>query len=110
MPHIRLLELRCTYKWGGGPDKTILLSAERHDKARVEVTVAYIRGAQDQEFRIADKASARGVNMYEITECKRIDFEALKRLRDLVLQRNINLIHSHGTSDGYPSTDLFRWF
>jgi len=109
MPHIRLLELRCTYKWGGGPDKTILLSAERHDKARVEVTVAYIRGAQDQEFRIADKASARGVNMYEITECKRIDFEALKRLRDLVLQRNINLIHSHDYKSDFMAYLVRRW-
>ena len=33
MAPVRLLELRNTYKWGGGPDKTILLSAARHDQA-----------------------------------------------------------------------------
>ena len=56
MAKVRLLELRNTYKWGGGPDKTILLSAERHDHQRVEVIVAYVRDASDHEFRIAEKA------------------------------------------------------
>ena len=46
MADIRLLELRNTYKWGGGPDKTVLLSAERHDRTQVEVVVAYIRDVQ----------------------------------------------------------------
>jgi hypothetical protein len=65
---IRLLELRNTYKWGGGPDKTILLSAERHDKARVDVVVAYIRDTWDQQFHIAEKAQAKGLVFYEIEE------------------------------------------
>ena len=52
MADIRLLELRNTYKWGGGPDKTVLLSAERHDRTQVEVVVAYIRDVRDKEFSI----------------------------------------------------------
>ena len=60
MAPIRLLELRNTYKWGGGPDKTILLSAARHNREQVEVVVVYIRDVRDHEFRIADKARRIG--------------------------------------------------
>src|SRR6266481_9612933 len=63
---VRLLELRNTYKWGGGPDKTILLSAEQHDRTLVDVVVAYIRDVRDREFCITDKARARGLTFYEI--------------------------------------------
>jgi hypothetical protein len=70
---VRLLELRNTYKWGGGPDKTILLSAEQHDCARVEVVIAYIRDATDNEFRIAEKAKAKGLTFYEIEEHGKLD-------------------------------------
>jgi hypothetical protein len=60
MAKVRLLELRNTYKWGGGPDKTILLSAERHDRSRVEVVISYIRDARDRQFSIGEKARAKG--------------------------------------------------
>lgn len=39
---IRIMELRGTYKGGGGPDKTILLSAQRHDKDRIFILVTYL--------------------------------------------------------------------
>ncbi len=70
---VRLLELRNTYKWGGGPDKTILLSAERHDPARVEAVVVYIRDVSDQEFSIGDKARAKGLTYYEVEERGKFD-------------------------------------
>jgi glycosyltransferase involved in cell wall biosynthesis len=109
VPNVRLLELRCTYKWGGGPDKTILLSAERHDKTRVGVTVAYIRAAKDQEFCIAEKAKTRGLDFYEIEEYNRIDFRALRRLRDLVVHKEINLIHSHDYKSDLLAYLVRRW-
>lgn len=95
MAEIRLLELRNTYKWGGGPDKTILLSAERHTKSRVSVVVAYIRDAQDHEFVIGQKARARGLTFYEIVERGKFDLRVLKAIRDIVLKHDINLIHAH---------------
>jgi glycosyltransferase involved in cell wall biosynthesis len=109
MADIRLLELRNTYKWGGGPDKTVLLSAERHNRALVDVVVTYIRDVRDREFSITDKARARGLTFYEIEERGKFDFRVLRALRDIVLQHNINLIHGHD----YKS-DLFammlRWW
>lgn len=109
MAEIRLLELRNTYKWGGGPDKTILLSAEQHDRTRVEVVVVYIRDTTDNEFRIAEKAKAKGLTFYEIEEHGKLDLRVLKTLSDIVVRHDINLIHSHD----YKS-DLFayllRWW
>jgi glycosyltransferase involved in cell wall biosynthesis len=104
MAEIRLLELRNTYKWGGGPDKTILLSAEQHDRTLVDVVVAYIRDIRDTEFCITDKARARGLTFYEIEERGRFDLRVLRALREIILRHNINLIHGHD----YKS-DLFAY-
>lgn len=104
MAEIRLLELRSTYKWGGGPDKTILLSAERHTKSRVSVVVAYIRDARDHEFVIGQKARDRGLTFYELVEHGKLDLRVLQAIRDIVIRHDINLIHGHD----YKS-DLFAW-
>jgi glycosyltransferase involved in cell wall biosynthesis len=109
MADIRLLELRNTYKWGGGPDKTILLSAERHDPTQVEVVVAYVRGAGDREFCIADKARARGLTFYEIEERGKLDLRALRALRDIVIRHDINLIHAHDYKSDLLAYLLRRW-
>ena len=101
---VRLLELRNTYKWGGGPDKTILLSAEQHDRSRVEVVVVYIRDVRDREFTIGDKARAKGLTFYEIEERGRLDFRVLCALKEIVIRHNINIIHAHD----YKS-DLFAY-
>lgn len=95
MSEIRLLEVRNTYKWGGGPDKTILLSAALHDRARVSTVVAYIRDVRDREFTITQKARALDLNFYEIPERGKFDPRVLSALRKLVVQHDINLIHPH---------------
>jgi len=92
---IRLLELRNTYKWGGGPDKTILLSAERHDPKRVSVDVAYIRDESDREFQIGATARARGLTFLEIPERGKLDLRVVRAIRDIVRERRIDIIHGH---------------
>lgn len=104
MSKVRLLELRNTYKWGGGPDKTILLSAERHDPARIEVVVTYIRDGRDYEFSIGDKARAKGLTYYEVKEHGKFDPRVLTYLKDIVLGHDINLIHGHD-----HKSDLFAY-
>ena len=94
-PAVRLLELRNTYKWGGGPDKTILLSAERHDRARVDVVIAYVRDVRDHEFTIGDNARARGLTFYEIEERAKLDLRVLRALKEIVIRHDINIIHAH---------------
>jgi glycosyltransferase involved in cell wall biosynthesis len=106
---VRLLELRNTYKWGGGPDKTILLSAERHDRSRVEVVVAYIRDVRDHEFTIGDKARAKGLIFYEVEERGKFDLRVLDALRKIVLRHDINLIHGHDHKSDLFAYLLRRW-
>lgn len=106
---VRLLELRNTYKWGGGPDKTILLSAERHDPTRVSVVVAYIRDVQDHGFRIAEKARARGLTFYEIPERGKFDLRVLRAIRDIVIRHDINLIHAHDYKSDFFAYLLKHW-
>jgi glycosyltransferase involved in cell wall biosynthesis len=103
-PPVRLLEVRNTYKWGGGPDKTIMLSAEQHDRTRVSVVVAYIRDVHDREFSVRERANRREFTFYEIEEHCKFDTRVLRTLRDIVLRHEINLIHSHD----YKS-DLFAY-
>jgi glycosyltransferase involved in cell wall biosynthesis len=89
---------------GGGPDKTILLSAARHNPNRVSVVVAYVRDAQDPEFMIAEKAYALGLTFYQIEEHSKFDPRVLRAIRDIVIKHDINLIHAHD----YKS-DLFAY-
>ena len=89
---------------GGGPDKTILLSAARHNPNRVSVVVAYVRNAQDREFTIAEKAYALGLTFYQIEEHSKFDPRVLRAIRDIVIEHDINLIHAHD----YKS-DLFAY-
>jgi glycosyltransferase involved in cell wall biosynthesis len=95
VPEVRLLELRNTYKWGGGPDKTILLSAQQHDRSKVMPVVAYIRDVKDQEFQITAKAKAMGLHYYEIPERWKFDPNVVRAIRNIAIREDINLIHSH---------------
>jgi len=104
MADVRLLELRNTYKWGGGPDKTILLSAEKHDTSRVSVVVVYIRDVLDHEFQITEMAKGRGLTYYEVPERGKFDLRVLGALREIIIRHDINMIHGHD----YKS-DLFAY-
>lgn len=105
----RILELRNTYKWGGGPDKTILLSAERHDRSRIEVVVAYIRDVRDREFSIGEKARAKRLTFYELEERGKFDPRVLMTLREIIHRHDINLIHGHDYKSDLFAYLLRRW-
>ncbi len=109
MAHIRLLELRNTYKWGGGPDKTILLSAEQHDPSRVSVVVVYVRDVQDKEFQITEMARSRRLTYYEIPEKGKFDPHVIKAIRDIVVKHDINLIHGHDYKSDFFAYLVRRW-
>jgi len=109
MADVRLLELRNTYKWGGGPDKTILLSAERHERTRVSVVVAYVHDVRDREFSITDRARARRLTFYEIQEGSKFDWRVIRAIRDIVVRHDINLIHSHDYKSDLFAYLVRRW-
>lgn len=101
---VRILELRSTYKWGGGPDKTILLSAARHDPARFDVRIVYLRGANDAEFEIGRRAASMGLEIDEIPERSKIDLAALRRIRAILREHRSDILHSHDYK-----TNLYAW-
>src|SRR5689334_18823470 len=62
----RVMDLRGTYKGGGGPDKTVLNSAAQHDPERVHVLVTYLRQPWDHEFQIPEMARQLGINYVDV--------------------------------------------
>jgi len=91
---MRILELRSVRGTGGGPEKTILLGAQRAD-ARFPVTVCYIRDTSDAAFGIAERAAALGIDYVEIVERGSFDVRIWPALRQLVRDRGIDIVHAH---------------
>jgi glycosyltransferase involved in cell wall biosynthesis len=92
---IRILELRGTYKGGGGPDKTILLSAQRHDKDRIFILVTYLRDPRDMEFEITERAKKHGICFEEVHDRTILDLSCLAKLNRLIKRYELELLHAH---------------
>jgi len=92
---IRILELRSVWGTGGGPEKTILLGTARTDRRRFDVTVCYLRDRRDPIFSVDTKAADLPVNYVELLESHSFDTTILPRLRRLVRERAIDIVHAH---------------
>ncbi|OEU79046.1 MAG: glycosyltransferase [Desulfobulbaceae bacterium C00003063] len=92
---IRIMDFRGCYKGGGGPDKTILNSAAKHDPAMVNVLVAYIRQPSDDEFQIADMAKSFGINYVDLVDRKMLDWSCIRHLKQVIQKEKITLLHTH---------------
>lgn len=91
---VRVMDLRGTYKGGGGPDKTILNSAVLHDQQRVDVLVTYIRQPNDHEFQIPQMAAERGIRYTDLVDGSALDLKCLFRLRRLLMDNRIQVLHT----------------
>lgn len=92
---IGVLELRSVHGTGGGPEKTIILGAAMADVSRVHVTVCYIRDQRDEVFAIDDRAAKTGIDYVEIRERHSFDMSVWQKLRTLIVERHIDIIHAH---------------
>lgn len=93
---IRIMELRGTYKGGGGPDKTILLSAARHDPKNFFILVVYLRDPLDDDFQIGVMAEKLEIKEYvEIYDRRILDLNCVFQLHRLIHQNAIQIIHVH---------------
>ncbi|MHC4269626.1 MAG: glycosyltransferase [Planctomycetota bacterium] len=95
MEQVRIMELRGTYKGGGGPDKTILLSAERHNKTRFFVLVTYLRQPDDSEFQIGKMVANKDIDYVEVIDRRLIDIKCILELKSLISKHKIDIIHTH---------------
>jgi glycosyltransferase involved in cell wall biosynthesis len=101
---IRVLELRSVWGTGGGPEKTILLGTARTDPQRFDVTVCYLRDRRDPIFSVDAKAADLPVNYVELVESHSFDPTIFPRLRRLVRERAIDIVHAHDYK-----TNLLAW-
>ena len=102
---LNILELRSVWGTGGGPEKTILLGAAQADPERFRVTVCYIRDERDEVFGIDQRASRLPVDYVELRERHSLDRSLLAKLRALVLERRIDIVHAHEYK-----TDALAWW
>ena len=91
---VHILELRSVRGTGGGPEKTILLGAQRSDP-RVAVTVCYIRDTSDAAFGVAERAGVLGSEYVEVAERGSFDPRIWGALRRIVRERGIDIVHAH---------------
>jgi len=92
---VRVLELRSVRGTGGGPEKTILLSAAMADPGRAQVTVCYLRDQRDDVFTIHQRAAAAQVDYVEVPERHSFDPQVWAKLKALIADRKIDLLHAH---------------
>lgn len=103
-PIPRVMDFRGTYKGGGGPDKTVLNSAARHDPAHVHVLVTYLRQPDDSEFQIPAMARRLGINYVDVQDGGLLDRTCLRTLKELLREHEINVVHAHD-----EKTLLYAW-
>lgn len=93
---LNVLQLRSSRASGGGPEKTILLTAQQIDTRRFSMPVVYLKSADDRHFDLDERAEALGVDDFEaIDERSKLDLRALRRLLALLRERRIDIVHAH---------------
>jgi len=91
---INVMQCRSTYTTGGGPDKTVLLVAEKANPEKFNVIIMYMRGAHDSEFQIAKWARDKGLTVHEVLEHGKFDFDNLRQINRLIRDYKIDIYHA----------------
>ena len=91
---IHVMQCRSTYTTGGGPDKTVLLIGEQADREKFEITLMYMRGADDHDFQIGNWARERGLTIHEVLEHGKLDLANLKEIHHLLRRDQIDIMHA----------------
>ncbi|MFZ3209410.1 MAG: glycosyltransferase family 4 protein [Geobacteraceae bacterium] len=91
---INIMQCRSTYTTGGGPDKTVLLVAERANPEKFNVIIMYMRGADDKDFKIAKWARDKGLKVHEVLEYGKFDFDNLRQINRLIRDYKIDIFHA----------------
>jgi glycosyltransferase involved in cell wall biosynthesis len=95
MMPIRVLELRSVLGTGGGPEKTILSGAALSDPRQFEITVCYLRGADDDRCDIRRRAEQLNLHYVELLGRSSLDPAIWPELRRIVRRQNIQIVHAH---------------
>ena len=101
---VNVLELRSVRGTGGGPEKTILQGALRHDRGRFAITVCYLRDLRDDVFGIDRRARELDLDYVEVRERHSFDRSIWSQLKGLAGTRRFDIIHGHDYK-----TNLLAW-
>jgi glycosyltransferase involved in cell wall biosynthesis len=92
---VTVAEFRATGGTGGGPDKTILFSAARHDPARVRILPCFLQQGGDDMAGIREFAEGAGVEPLFIPDRGPFDLTLVGRMRRLLRERGCRILHAH---------------
>jgi len=91
-----VLHARVIANSGGGPDKTILRSAQRIDRKRLRMGALYIHPRQDAGIEtIRKQAQAWDCPLWEIAESSAVDFDTVRAALHLCRQQRVTVWHAH---------------
>ncbi|TAN41332.1 MAG: glycosyltransferase family 1 protein [Nitrospirae bacterium] len=93
MQKIPVLYLRQSRGGGGGADTVLLDTVSRLDPGRFQAIVGYIRKERDNISALTDKALSKGIRPLDLPGKTFIDLAQLRRLKELVRSRKIEIIH-----------------
>ncbi len=91
---IRILEFHCATE-AAAAQKRPSCSAREANPQRFAITVCYLRSVRDDAFDIDRRAHDLGVDFTAITQRNRFDPAIWSRVRQLVRNRRIDIVHSH---------------
>ena len=92
---VTVAEFRCTDTTGGGPDKTILFSAARHDPERVRIVPFFLAHEGDPLPGITAFARESGVEPIRVPDRSKLDLRLLGDMRGRLREHGCDLIHTH---------------
>jgi glycosyltransferase involved in cell wall biosynthesis len=101
---LRVLELRSTAGQGGGPERTLLYAAAAAPAHDLDETLCFLRRRREEELWVHRRALELGTVSQVIEERCAIEPRTLGRLRRVVRERQIQLVHSHDYK-----ADLLAW-
>jgi glycosyltransferase involved in cell wall biosynthesis len=92
---IRVLELRSTAGQGGGPERALLLAAAAAAAHDLDETLCFLRRSGEEELWVHRRALEMGAVSRIVEESCAVEPRTLGRLRRLVRERGIELVHGH---------------
>lgn len=91
-----ILHTRVIAGSGGGPDKTILRSASKLDKAKYRLAAAYIHPAGDPGIELIRGSADRfGMPLHAIPERGALDIRTVRLMLDICKRQSVDVWHSH---------------
>ena len=91
-----VLHARVVTGQGGGPEKTIMHSAQYADRAGLKMAAVYVRPRHDPGFAaLRQRAREEGCQLWEVPEIGPVDPRTVRRLAKLCQKLKVDIWHAH---------------